>query len=222
MKEPCFGRPGTKDRSMSAELDNVHTLPELREWLKKRARWYLDWQMAPQEPKPIPSAFRNAIIAMFRSQSRSFPSDPAKVEQWANQYVLRFSLLTIYDVHGWLQTNNIFDAPECPSLDADKDERIFVTTLEHLSRLLNFVGIRAGERSTPDGQAEGEKAEGPRRRRRKGRGRPSDTDPQRDKRIYDAWGTRHYKTYDKLAGEFRVSKQEVMRAIDRERKRRKK
>jgi hypothetical protein len=58
--------------------------------------------------------------------------------------------------------------------------------------------------------------------RRKSRGRPADTDSQLDKRIFDAWKSRQYKTYEELAATFAMNKREVNQAVDRERKRRKK
>ena len=45
------------------------------------------------------------------------------------------------------------------------------------------------------------------------------TDPKKDRLIWDAWKTRRYKTYDKLADEKGITRHDVMRAIDRERKR---
>jgi hypothetical protein len=50
-------------------------------------------------------------------------------------------------------------------------------------------------------------------------GRPRDTDPQADKRIYDAWNTRGYKTYQELADNLHLKKPVVATAIDRHRKR---
>ena len=51
--------------------------------------------------------------------------------------------------------------------------------------------------------------------KRKRRGRPPDTDADEDQRIYDAWKTGRYRTYEELAREFGVKKLEVRRAIDR-------
>jgi hypothetical protein len=69
------------------------------------------------------------------------------------------------------------------------------------------------------GQAEVEQAEGAGQRPRKRRGRPAAIDPKADQRIYEAWKTRHYKTYDELAVASRQSKRAVQLAIERHRKR---
>ena len=57
---------------------------------------------------------------------------------------------------------------------------------------------------------------------RNGRGRPANTDPQQDKLIWEAWHTHHYRTFQQLADELKMSKHEVELAIIRERKRRNK
>ena len=53
------------------------------------------------------------------------------------------------------------------------------------------------------------------------RGRPRDTDPEKDKRIYDAWQSAHYSTYAGLAKELpgNMKAKDVRRAIDRHRHR---
>ena len=51
------------------------------------------------------------------------------------------------------------------------------------------------------------------------RGRPPDTDPQEDRRIWEAWSTRRYKTFENLAVEHGKTKDFVRRAVDRHRKR---
>jgi hypothetical protein len=51
------------------------------------------------------------------------------------------------------------------------------------------------------------------------RGRKPDTDPKADKRIADAWGTQHYRTYADCARELGNSAKEVKAALDRHRKR---
>jgi hypothetical protein len=145
---------------MSADLQNVHTLPELREWLKVRVRWLRDWHMAPNNPKPIPPAFRDAIFSVFRPPLYPLPSDPTKVEQRANELVWKFHEHTIHQVQDWLQAHDVFGAPDWQGHDPLKDKRILIDALEHLSALLNFIGVRAAERSVPDGPANGEKPEG--------------------------------------------------------------
>jgi hypothetical protein len=54
---------------------------------------------------------------------------------------------------------------------------------------------------------------------KRGRGRPRDTDPEMDKRIFDAWKTGDYKSEAELAREFNISEREVRLARDRHRKR---
>jgi hypothetical protein len=73
----------------------------------------------------------------------------------------------------------------------------------------------------PVGDRVGRGAEGgagSRQRQRK-RGRPVDTDPKADKRIFDAWSSGSYKTYEELASVLRMNKSAVESAIDRHRKR---
>jgi hypothetical protein len=53
----------------------------------------------------------------------------------------------------------------------------------------------------------------------KRRGRPSDTDPQADAKIAEAWDTGHYQTYERLGQETGMSGRDVELAIDRHRKR---
>jgi hypothetical protein len=56
-------------------------------------------------------------------------------------------------------------------------------------------------------------------KKRRRRGRPRDTDPAADRRIFDAWQTGQYKKYEDLAQELHISKLDVERAIDRHQKR---
>jgi hypothetical protein len=67
------------------------------------------------------------------------------------------------------------------------------------------------------GQAAGASA----RERPKRRGRPSNTDPARDRRIADAWRIGRHLTRQQLADAFGLKKQEVICALDRHRKRKK-
>jgi hypothetical protein len=52
------------------------------------------------------------------------------------------------------------------------------------------------------------------------RGRPRDTNPKADEKIWDAWSTGEHKTYGDLARLQGTSAAEVARAIDRHRRRR--
>lgn len=52
------------------------------------------------------------------------------------------------------------------------------------------------------------------------RGRPQDTDPKADARVFDAWQTGNYKKFADLARELKIERRDVKLAIDRERKRR--
>jgi hypothetical protein len=151
--------PASKSSGISTSVENVHTLRELCEWLKVRMRWLRDWHMAPKDPKPVHPAFLNEILSLYRDSSYPPPSDSAKLNEWAGLWITRFSIRTIHEVYDWLETHDIFGAPDCPSLDPERNERILVFTLEHLTRLLNFVGARANERSAPTGIAECEQVE---------------------------------------------------------------
>lgn len=55
--------------------------------------------------------------------------------------------------------------------------------------------------------------------KRRKRGRPFDTDVKQDRRLYEAWQTGQYRSKQELADAFHLSKKEVVKAIDRERKR---
>jgi hypothetical protein len=51
------------------------------------------------------------------------------------------------------------------------------------------------------------------------RGRPKETNPKEDKRIYDAWKTRTYKTYAECAQAVGKSGRETYLAVERHRAR---
>jgi hypothetical protein len=51
------------------------------------------------------------------------------------------------------------------------------------------------------------------------RGRPTDTDPKADEKIWDAWRTGEYKTYEGLARAFTKPMRDVRAALERHRKR---
>jgi hypothetical protein len=72
----------------------------------------------------------------------------------------------------------------------------------------------AGTKHKPGGKAAGPMSRRP--------GRPIDTDPDRDRRIAEAWRTGPYRTYDDLARALKMpGGHDVEAAIDRDRKRRK-
>ena len=58
------------------------------------------------------------------------------------------------------------------------------------------------------------------KRPKKGPGRPRDTDPILDKRVFDAWETGHYKNFADLGRAFSMTKHNTEKAVDRHRKRR--
>lgn len=58
--------------------------------------------------------------------------------------------------------------------------------------------------------------------KRSKRGPKVQTDLKADKKIFDAWNTKKYATYQELADELRKPKFDVKKAIDRQRKRRNK
>ncbi len=78
--------------------------------------------------------------------------------------------------------------------------------------------VRKGLTLLASQSEQGPKDKFPKQKRRK-RGRPSDTDPKKDKRLYDAWQTGHYNTFSDLAREKRMEKRDVKLAIDRHRHR---
>lgn len=71
------------------------------------------------------------------------------------------------------------------------------------------------------GSAPAKAGESTKTKRRKS-GRPVDTDTRLDRRIFDAWHSKKYRSHREVGEEFRLTSQAVKRAIDRERKRRKK
>jgi hypothetical protein len=54
---------------------------------------------------------------------------------------------------------------------------------------------------------------------KKKRGRPLDTDPNKDQRILNAWNTGRFRTYKALGKELQLTGEQVKLAIDRQRKR---
>jgi hypothetical protein len=74
-----------------------------------------------------------------------------------------------------------------------------------------------GQDALPRLEGSGEDVRGKRKSRT--RGRPRDTDPKADQRIFDAWQSGQHKTYADLATALGKSKREVEAAIDRHRKR---
>jgi hypothetical protein len=77
-------------------------------------------------------------------------------------------------------------------------------------------GIDAGsdraEAKHSERQSEGNKS-------KRRRGRKPDTDSRADKRVWEAWRTRSYKTYEQLGVEQRMTAKQVKQAIDRHRHR---
>jgi len=53
------------------------------------------------------------------------------------------------------------------------------------------------------------------------RGRPVDSDLNKDAKVFDGWSTHEYIGYESLGSAFGLSAKEAERTIDRERKRRK-
>jgi hypothetical protein len=113
-----------------------------------------------------------------------------------------------------------FDKPEAQGFMADY--------LDYLDRL-GFSYLRdrgrperaegAGATSNQGRTGQGERGDPRTRRQRRQRGRPRDTDPIQDQRIFDAWSTGRYRTYQELADELHIDKLEVKWGIDRLRKR---
>lgn len=62
-------------------------------------------------------------------------------------------------------------------------------------------------------------ADPPRAKRRRGRSK-MDEEADFDRKIWDAWQSRQYPNYERLAGKFGITYEEVSKKLDRERKRR--
>jgi len=97
-------------------------------------------------------------------------------------------------------------------------------TLEHIAGLDDFqtyafVEAALQRRKATSRRSGRETAEHQPVNRKKHRGRPADTDPGADKRIYDAWKSGQYKRYADLAQVLKLREKDVARAIDRHRKR---
>lgn len=67
--------------------------------------------------------------------------------------------------------------------------------------------------------AEGNVGESAADRKPKRRGRPKDTDPKADKRIWDAWHTGSYRKHEDLAKSLSTTARHAKAALDRQRKR---
>ena len=97
--------------------------------------------------------------------------------------------------------------------DAIKNERYHEVAQAHLERLCQLVKLATRREQ----HSETAVVEAPRPKPKRGR-RP-DTDPKEDARIVQAWKNGPYKTHADLAGALKLSKLDVTRAIDRNRKR---
>jgi len=124
-----------------------------------------------------------------------------------------------------------------PASDYAAAMRFYTAAGDHVSeRLTGLVALvrcecqqgiarwreKAGQSSIAAGadrdQAEPGQLEVDKPKRRKP-GRPTDTDPKADKRIFDAWNTGQYKTYEDLARKLGLKKRDVKLVIDRHRRR---
>jgi hypothetical protein len=100
---------------------------------------------------------------------------------------------------------------------SDQEHAEVESVVEEIEKRWNWSVSRGS--SPDDDKAVHEQAKGVGQRRRKRRGRPQDTDPKADKRIFEAWHSGHYTTYDELACELHKTKREVQLAVERHRKR---
>lgn len=76
--------------------------------------------------------------------------------------------------------------------------------------------VRATLRQEPQ-ERDGAKHRQTKRRRRQGR--PQSSDPKADQKVYDAWRTRGWRTFEELGSVLGMSHYDVRRAVDRHRKR---
>jgi len=126
-----------------------------------------------------------------------------------------------------------------PEIYANKDdlweqwhqEGEMLLAADDARRILRRLAALTGEAWQPNGQGEGdgtdrdqggagsgeEAARGGKKRRKCGR--PTDTDPKADQRIFDAWQSGQHRTYEDLARLMGKKTREVSAAIDRHRKR---
>ncbi len=99
-----------------------------------------------------------------------------------------------------------------------------LTNLRQMSQELQrrWPAKQCPPRPGNEATGEGDGRAGPTPPSGKKRGRPRDTDPKADKRIYDAWKTGQYRKYSALACAIGITWREVKYAIDRHGKRLKK
>lgn len=83
-------------------------------------------------------------------------------------------------------------------------ENVRVACAEHVERMIAVLELDTAARSVSIPTK---------------RGRPADTDPARDARWSDAWGSGRYKTYADCAREFSTTGRDLKLALDRHRKR---
>jgi hypothetical protein len=118
--------------------------------------------------------------------------------------------------------------PRPPLLRADRNEALVACLRDEKGKCPHPEDVLAAydtaiawcDRQIEEGRT---KQKGQRKRARresKARpGRPADTDPKKDEKIYDAWKSGHYKTYEDLARDLGKTKYQIETAVDRHRKR---
>ena len=136
----------------------------------------------------------------------------------------QWMLATLNEVDEVARLSHLWADPDFDQLDCSKEEKRLVKLRRSLvgrGRVLrNLPTILE---NMPPGSAaaltESDKREGHQKAKKK-RGRPSSSNAIQDARYWDAWHTDSYRDYADLAKEFKVPKKEVVKALDRERKRR--
>jgi hypothetical protein len=154
----------------------------------------------PLAPRNCPPSLRKLTPAAWLELAANRLEKPVK--QWLddNEGELRTEMVLLKETAGQQPIGEQPGAPrdkggagQGEAIGADGDQ----------------AGNGQGE-GTGTGRKENKKAE---------RGRPVDTDPKADKRIFDAWKTGQFKTYAALAREMKKRERDVELAIDRHRKR---
>ena len=78
---------------------------------------------------------------------------------------------------------------------------------------------QTGEGPLPKGEGEVDQGEERGAKQKGNRGRKQDTDLKQDERIWDAWHSGRHESLEAVGSAFEMSKPEVIRALDRHRKR---
>lgn len=148
---------------------------------------------------------------------RPFPlRRPVPLSVAAGLEWLRRVFVRVMEKWGWQSTvgrngrlNRLLPMVGKPGIDLRPAEP-YVVTADELTELKNAIDLLDEGLAVLASEPGGPHAK---------RGRPRDTDAEKDARIDAAWQTRSYKSYEELAREFDMKKADVKRALDRVRHR---